>query len=151
LKRLIEGSYYYQKEALSLLAMMKSLYPLLFFILHFFQHLNSPRASSHQPASVNVVSSFVYAVRFMSAITSDEDETNNLSEDRWNKILFSLPSYLRTVIELSLDQAKSEASALWPLPVLKWMNRNDLCGECACLCVLFYFDLIFYLSFSQQI
>jgi hypothetical protein len=145
----VEGSYYYQTEVLSLLAKMRSLFPLLFITLYFFEHLKSSQVVlSHQAASVDVVSSFVYAVRSLVS-SSGENETDILSDDQWNMILFSLPNYLRVVIHRALLQAKSDASPSWPLPVLKWMNRNDLCGKCASSYIYFCL-IVFVISLSKS-
>jgi hypothetical protein len=149
--QLIVQNYRFQFESQYLINQLKLVLQNCFFFFHFFSFLNRPNdldpVGKKTSAAANVINTFIQVVRSYyrpTSLTSNEHEAGQpaqdksapLSEDQWSKVLYSLPVYFRYLIHLSLEQCKLSASSSWPITILKWMDRNDLCGK-----------MMFYLNF----
>jgi hypothetical protein len=150
--QLIVQNYRFQFESQYLINQLKLVLQNCFFFFHFFSFLNQPNdmdpVGKKTSAAANVINTFIQVVRSyyrpisltsneQEAIQPAQDKSAPLSEDQWSKVLYSLPVYFRYLIHLSLEQCKLSASSSWPITILKWMDRNDLCGK-----MMFNFNLI---------
>jgi hypothetical protein len=147
IEQLIQQQFRFQFEGIHLLEQLKLILQNLFFLCHFFQLISSSSASSTKKPSIQVIETFItVTLRYLMTNHDhspahdelDAEETRKksekkflkkISEDLWNKILLQLPNYLRFLIQLALDQSKFDAPMTWPIAILKWMGRNDLCAN----------------------
>ncbi len=133
LNGLFQKSLPFQTDYLELIDRMKlSSFSSLFVVLKFLDKLriNETVLGRKESASVRVVVAFIEAVHLLFNFdVGIPEKLSIISERQWNDVLHRLPAYLHYLLILSFELSRYDASPSWPIAILKWMNRNDLCGK----------------------
>jgi hypothetical protein len=115
-------------------------------ILSFLRIFLNKAASLSSPSAKSLVESFIATVEMIARkswlnflyapfnpASSDKSLEGkiemNLSDEYWTRFYLHLPKFVKSIIAVALRDCIYDAEQDWPMTILQWAQRHDLCGK----------------------